>query len=376
MRVEDKPMRTVCKAIVMLCWFSCCAISLAADAKHNMVVTVHPLATDAAVKVLQDGGNAIDAAVAAGLTLGVVDGHNSGIGGGCFMLIRLADGRIIALDGRETAPAAATRDMYIRDGQADTKLSQTGALAVGIPGSVAVYEHAMQNFGKRKFSELLLSAAQLAESGFPIDENYARKLIGTRGMISDFPETRRVLLHGDGSVRKAGDPLVQKDLAGTYRKIAEKGSAYFYRGDFAKQVAAWMQSHGGIITESDFANYQLKQREPLVTKYRGYTIIGFPPPSSGGVHVAQILNILSKFDLADLEKRDPAQRIHVMAEAMKLAFADRAFWLGDPDFAKVPRGLTDQAYADVLATKIDLTKASTNVKHGTPGNAEADIFGK
>jgi gamma-glutamyltranspeptidase/glutathione hydrolase len=339
-----------------------------------MVVTVHPLATDAAVKVLDDGGNAIDAAVAAALTLGVVDGHNSGIGGGCFMLIRLADGRIIALDGREQAPAAATRDMYVRDGKADTQLSQTGALAVGVPGSVAVYEHAVENFGKRKFSDLLLPAANLAERGFPIDANYAKKITSTLEQINEFPETRRILLNGDGSPRKAGDRLVQKDLAATYRKIAASGSAYFYRGEFARSVASWMHEHGGLITANDFASYQLKRREPLVTKYRGYTIVGFPPPSSGGVHVAQILNILSNFDLADLEKKDPALRVHVMAEAMKLAFADRAFWLGDPDFVKVPRGLIDPRYADDLAKKIDLHHVLENVEHGTPANASEDVF--
>ncbi|MBC7785495.1 MAG: gamma-glutamyltransferase [Burkholderiales bacterium] len=350
--------------------------SFGAEAKHNMVVTVHPLATDAAVKVLRDGGNAIDAAVAAGLTLGVVDGHNSGIGGGCFMLIRLADGRVFALDGREMAPAKATRDMYICDGKADTKLSQTGPLAVGIPGSVAVYEHAMQQFGKKKFADVLLPAAQLAEGGFPIDAKYAKKILGTVVQISEFPETKRILLNAEGLPREPGDMFKQPELARTYRNIAASGSDYFYHGAFAKSVSDWMSKNGGIVTESDFSNYKLKEREPLTTKYRGYTIIGFPPPSSGGVHVAQILNILSKFELADLEKKDPALRIHVMAEAMKLAFADRAFWLGDPDFAKVPRGLVEQTYADDLVKKIDLTKALASVDHGTPAKADEDIFGK
>ncbi|CAN5518033.1 gamma-glutamyltransferase [soil metagenome] len=351
-------------------------LSIGAEAKHGMVATVNPIATDAAVKVLREGGNAIDAAVAAGLTLGVVDGHNSGIGGGCFMLIRLADRRIIALDGREMAPAAATRDMYLRDGKADTKLSQTGPLAVGIPGSVAVYEHAMQQFGKKKFADVLLPAADLAQRGFAIDEKYAKKLAGTAAQIGQFPETKRILLNSDGKPRQAGDVLKQPELAETYRGIAAHGSEYFYRWPFAKSVGDWMSKNGGIVTESDFSNYKFKEREPLITKYRGYTIVGFPPPSSGGVHVAQILNILSKFDVAELEKKDPALRVHVMAEAMNLAFADRAFWLGDPDFAKVPRGLIDQTYADELAKQIDLAKASAGVEHGTPANADEDIFGK
>jgi gamma-glutamyltranspeptidase/glutathione hydrolase len=349
-------------------------IAVGAEAKHGMVATVNPLATDAAVAVLKDGGNAIDAAVAAGLTLGVVDGHNSGIGGGCFMLIRTADGKFHAIDGREMAPAEASRDMYIRDGKADTEMSQTGALAVGIPGSVAAYEYALKNFGTKTIAAVITPAADLAERGFPIDERYAKKIALTAKKIALFDETRRILLTSDGKPLVAGDTLKQSDLARTYRAIAAEGSQHFYRGKFASQVANWMRQHGGIVTESDFANYQLKLREPLTTKYRGCTIVGFPPPSSGGVHVAQILNILSKFDLASLEKQNPALRVHVMADAMNLAFADRAFWLGDPDFAKVPRGLTDQVYADQLAARINLKHALVNIDHGTPPQAEEDVF--
>lgn len=341
-----------------------------------MVATVHPLATDAAVKVLYNGGNAIDAAVAAGLTLGVVDGHNSGIGGGCFMLLRTADGKLYALDGRETAPAAASRDMYVRDGKADTELSQTGALASGIPGSVAVYEYALEHFGNKKLADIINPAADLAEQGFPIDEKYAQKLLATSLKIAQFAETRRILFNSDGSPYHEGEILKQPDLARTYRALGANGSSWFYRGPFAKSVAEWMNRNGGIITESDFANYQMKLREPLITKYRGYTIVGFPPPSSGGVHVAQILNILSRFQMTELQSQDPALRVHVTAEAMKLAFADRAYWLGDPDFVKVPRGLIDQGYADELAKKIDLNHALPGVEHGTPPRADQELFGK
>jgi gamma-glutamyltranspeptidase/glutathione hydrolase len=371
-------MRCVCKAIVRLIFFVAIAArtAIAAEAKHAMVVTVNPIATDAAVTILQKGGNAIDAAVAAGLMLGVVDGHNSGIGGGCFMLIRLADGRTIALDGREMAPSAATRDMYIRDGKADTQLSQTGPLAVGIPGSVAVYDYAMQHFGKSRFADVLDFVADTADNGFPIDERYAKKFTSTAALINQFPETKRILMHADGSPLEAGEILKQPDLAKTYRGIAKSGASYFYEGPFATAVGEWMQKHGGAVREGDFHLYKMKVCEPLVTKYRGYTIVGFPPPSSGGVHVAQILNILSKFEIGQLQKTDEAMRVHVMAEAMNLAFADRAFWLGDPDFVKVPHGLIDQSYADELAKKIDVAKAFANVEHGTPSNANDDVFGK
>ncbi len=348
-----------------------------AESKRGMVVTVHPLATDAATKVMADGGNAIDAAVAAAFMLGVVDGHNSGVGGGCFMLIRTADGRTIALDGREMAPAAATRDMFVRDGKADTSLSQTGALASGIPGSVAVFEHATKTFGKRPLRDLIAPAADVADRGFPIDRRYASKLSGTAREIARFPESARVLLKPDGTPLAEGETLRQPDLAQTYRGIAEQGGEYFYRGPFAKAVAKWMADNGGVLTESDFANYKLKDREPLVTKYRGRTIIGFPPPSSGGVHVAQVLNILEHFPLREMEeKKRTGERIHIMAEAMKLAFADRAHWLGDPDFVPVPRGLLEPFYARTLAQRINPLKALKDVAHGTPPHPEFDVFGR
>jgi gamma-glutamyltranspeptidase/glutathione hydrolase len=343
-----------------------------ARAKRAMVATVHPLATDAAVAVLNDNGNAIDAAVAAALTLGVVDGHNSGIGGGCFILLRTAAGEIIALDGRETAPAKATRDMYIRNGVPSTQLSQVGALAVGVPGALAAYEQVVRQYGKKKFNTLLTPPAKLAGAGFAVDDHYARRLAEEQQRIRQFPETSRVLLHEDGTPRAAGEVLRQPDLAQTYRNIAEHGIDWFYRGPFATAAAKWMRANGGILTADDFASYHVITREPIRSEYRGYTIVGFPPPSSGGVHVAQILNILEHFKLSDDR---PAERVHIIAEAMKLAFADRAYWLGDPDFVNVPRGLLDRDYAAELAKKISLDRAGT-FDHGTPPRADSDFFGK
>lgn len=335
--------------------------------------TVHPLATQAAIDAMQRGGNAVDAAVAAAVTLGVVDGHNSGIGGGCFMLIRTAKGELIALDGREMAPAAATKDMYIRNGKGDTMLSQTGALASGVPGSIAVFNEAIRRAGKHTLADALLPAAKIAEDGFPIDDKYAGKLARTKD-IAKFPETARILYHPDGTSLKEGEVLKQKDLALTYRAIAKEGAGYFYGGEFSKKVETWMKANGGILTASDFADYKMKDRRPLVTNYRGYTIVGFPPPSSGGVHVAEILSIMENFDIKKLEQEDTALRYHVIIEAMKLAFADRAFWLGDPDYVKVPRGLIDPGYAKELSKKIDLTKAMDLKGPGTPPNAKTEFF--
>ncbi len=344
-----------------------------ARGKRGVVATVHPLATEAGIEALRGGGNAIDAAVAVGLTLGVVDGHNSGIGGGCFMLIRRANGEIVALDGREMAPAAARRDMFIRNGVGDTSLSQTGALASGVPGSLAVYDEALRLHGKKGFREAVKAGAEIAEKGFPIDRPYAAKLRATAQDLKRFPASRAVFFREDGEPLREGEILRQPDLAASYRSIGEQGAEWFYRGAFPKTVAKWMVENGGIITAEDFAGYKVRRREPLRSTYRGYEIVSFPPPSSGGVHVAQMLNMLENFDLARL---GAAPRTHVIAEAMKLAFADRAYWLGDPDFAPVPRGLVDKEYARTLAARISLEKAAKVDSHGIPPEATTRLFEK
>lgn len=337
------------------------------------VATVHPLATEAATNAFLKGGNAVDAAVAAALTLGVVDGHNSGIGGGCFILIRTADGTITALDGRETAPAAAHRDMYIINGKLDDEASKTGPLAAGVPGALHAYDAALKKHGRLKLAELLLPAAELAEKGFELDEVYARKLVATAAKLRKFPQSAQIFLKADGSPYQKGDVLVQKDLAQTYRHLAETGPEWFYQGEFARLTQEWMQANGGILTQQDFSSYTSKERAPVLSTYRGYELVCMPPPSSGGVHVAQILNILESFPMRHFK---PASRVHVVTEAMKLAFADRAHWLGDPDFTPVPRGLVDKGYAAGLATKIDLDQTVKVPGHGQPPHWEGDIYGK
>jgi len=346
-----------------------------ATGHHGIAATVQPIATQAAVSALKRGGNAVDAAVAAALTLGVVDGHNSGIGGGCFMLIRLASGQVVAVDGRETAPAKADRDMFIREGKAAPLLSQTGPLAAGVPGALAAYDYAVRHYGKRTLKEHLLEAAVIAERGFKIDGSYARALAATANELAQFDESRRIFLHPNGSAYRKGELLKQPDLAGTYRQIAEQGIDWFYCGDFAQKTAGRMMEHGGLLTGADFAAYQVKLREPVTNDYRGYQIVGFPPPSSGGVHVAQILNILEQFDLRKFGP-DSADFVHVVTEAMKLAFADRAFWLGDPDFTAVPKGLLSKTYAARLAARIRMDRATPVQSHDTPDGASSNLFGK
>ena len=341
---------------------------------NGAVATVHPLATEAAVNAARQGGNAVDAAVAAALTLGVVDGHNSGIGGGCFLLIRTERGSVIAIDGRETAPAKATRDMFLRNGKAVPELSQTGALAIGVPGSLAAYAYALKHFGKLKLRDLLLPAAALARRGFPIDATYAAKLADCAEALNRYEESREVLLQ-DGQPYRAGEILKQPDLAASYERIAREGIDWFYKGDFASKVEDWMRNNGGLITTEDFGAYGIKVREPIRSRYRDYEIIGFPPPSSGGVHVAQILNILETFDLRKFPPYS-VNSVHLIAESMKAAFADRAYWLGDPDFVRVPRGLISRRYAETLANKISMEKALQFQTHGDADQYGTDAFGK
>ena len=347
-----------------------------ASGEHGAIATVQPIATNAGMQVLESGGNAVDAAVAAALMLGVVDSHNSGLGGGCFVLIRKASGEVIAFDGRETAPAAAHRDMYVRDGNAIPELSQTGPLAIGVPGALAAYEKALQFCGTRSLAQLMRPPATVARNGFPIDRIMAGNIERSAPMISQFPATADILLNDDLQPWPEDHVLVQADLASTYESIAEAGTDWFYRGPFAKHTEKWMSEHGGIITAADFAAYKAVSRTPVVTTYRGHTVYGFPPPSSGGIHVAQILNILENFDVRKIHAQDPAMMVHLIAEAMKLAFADRAHWLGDADFSPVPRGLVDKRYAAQLAKHIDLNRASTVPSHGLPPDWQDDIYGR
>ncbi len=340
---------------------------------NGAVASVNPLATQAGINAFNKGGNAIDAALAVAFTLGVVDSHNSGIGGGCFIVIRQADGTILAIDGREMAPGLATRDMFLRDGKVERSLSKTGALAIGIPGSVAALYFAQKNGGKLPFADTILPAADIAENGFAVDGVFAKRLARSMKAVSQFSATSKIFTHKNGSPIAEGELLIQKDLARTYRKLAKLGPDYFYSGEFPKQVEGWMKANKGLVSAKDFANYQLELRSPVETVFQQYRIIGFPPPSSGGIHVAQILNILESFDLRSVSEID---RYHLIIEAMKLAFADRAHWLGDSDFAKVPKGLIDKKYAKMLASKISLEKAGEVEKYHLPPKLETELFGK
>lgn len=363
------------RCLVMFLMLPAAGVAAEAWNDQGMVATVHPLATEAGVNTLRAGGNAVDAAIAAALTLGVVDGHNSGIGGGCFILIRRADGTLAAIDGRETAPAKAHRDMFLRDGKPQSELSQLGALASGTPGAIAAYDLAVRKHGQLDLAKLLLPAAEIAENGFPIDGPYADDLRATAKLLARFPGTAAVLLKADGTSYVEGEVLKQDDLGKTYRRIAAHGTGWFYHGPIAATVDRWMAANGGILSREDFASYRPREPTPLRTTYRDVSIVGFPPPSSGGVHVAQMLQMLERFDLRQLYEADQAQFVHVVAEAMKLAFADRAYWLGDAEFAPVPSGLIDRKYTADLARRIDVEHVTPVTAHGMPPAAATSVFG-
>ena len=318
-----------------------------------MVVSPQADATRIGVGVLERGGNAIDAAIAVSLALSVSDGHHSGIGGGGFLLVRLADGSAFAVDARETAPAAAHRDMYVVEGVPENA-SRIGALSVGTPGLVAGLALARERWGTKPWAELVLPAAELADEGFAIGRSHSRSMGFWQKFVGAerFPETAAIQLDG-GAPPAEGWRLVQRDKAETLRRLAAEGPELFYRGDLAAAIAGAVQERGGILTAEDLAAYEPKVREPIRGTYRDLAVLSFPPPSSGGIALVEILNVLEGFDLRPLGAGSSAS-LHLVAEAMKLAFADRAAYLGDSDFVDVPiAGLTSKAYADGLRARIN-----------------------
>ncbi|MFO0013660.1 MAG: gamma-glutamyltransferase [Planctomycetota bacterium] len=341
---------------------------------NHAAATVHPLATQAAEEILQKGGNAIDAAIAAALVLGVVDGHNSGIGGGCLALIRLADGRIRAIDGRETAGSAALPHRFLRDGKPDPTLSQTGPLAAGVPGQIAAMDRMHRAHGSLPWASLFEHAISLAHQGHPASPSTARTLEREAEDLKRFPASRNVLLKANGEPLGEGDLLVQKDLADTLRAIAERGSDWFYAGEFARTTCAYLSSIGGLLKESDFARYQALDRPPLPIAYRGYCVIGFPPPSSGGIHIAQILGMLSRDSVSNSFKNSSVDGYHLVAECMKRAFADRAYWLGDSDFVHVPNGLLDAEYLRSRMQDFSASAASAGIVRGSPPGSDPEPY--
>jgi gamma-glutamyltranspeptidase/glutathione hydrolase len=335
-----------------------------------MIVSDEKLACEAGLEILKRGGNAVDAAVAVGFALAVVHPAAGNLGGGGFMLVRMADGRASFVDYRETAPARASRDMYIRpDGSLDAEAAVIGYRAVAIPASVAGFDLALRTYGTMKLADVMAPAIRLAEEGFPVSEKLARSLRASRPNLQRFSVSRRIFLK-DGALYQPGETFRQPELADTLRRIAKGGAAEFYRGKLAHEIADEITRMGGLISEQDLANFQAKLREPLRAKYKmngaDWEVISSPPPSSGGVAAIEALNIL---DGVDLGHGDTATSAHWIAESMRRVFADRSAYLADSDFGHVPvRGLTDPRYAAELRATIDPSRAtaSAQLRAGNP----------
>ena len=340
------------------------------QAKKGMVVTSHFLATESAQEVLQKGGNAIDAAVTAAFSLAVTQPRSGNIGGGGFMLISSEkNNEVIAIDYREKAPASARVDMFLdKEGNADNTLSRYSHLAAGVPGTVAGLALALEKYGTISLQEAMAPAIKLAAEGFVVTPRFSDGLKEKQEMLKKWSSSAKIFYKPDGGTYEPGEIFVQSELAATLQRIADQGAKEFYEGKTAELLVAEMVGHGGLITMDDMKNYAPTIRQPVHGSYRGYDIYSMSPPSSGGVHVVQILNILEGYPIGEYG-HNSARTIHLMAEAMKRAYADRSFFLGDADFVRVPmKGLLAKDYAATIRKAIDQQKAtpSDTIAPGKP----------
>ena len=338
---------------------------------QGMVVSQRKIASEVGAQILKEGGNAVDAAVATGLALAVVLPRAGNLGGGGFMIIHLKEeDRNIAIDYREKAPSGAFRDLFLdENGNYDKKKAQFSLLSAGVPGSVAGFHHALMNYGTLSWEEVLKPAIRLAEEGFEIPHDLANTLASKRyrARLSSNEAAAKVFYKEDKSLYKAGEILVQNDLANTLKQLSEFGPDAFYKGEIAKLIVKEMERNGGLITLEDLSNYQIAERKPLNGQYKDYKIVSMPPSSSGGTHLIQMLNMLEEFPIKEMGFGS-AESIHILAEVMKRAYADRSKYLGDTDFYKVPSSLTSKDYAKSLNAFISKDKItpSDEISAGNP----------
>jgi len=329
--------------------------------RRAMVVTGEPQATDVGVAVLKSGGNAVDAAIAAGFALGVTHSAMCGLGGGGYMLIRFADGRSTFLDFRERAPQSASRNMYLGPDGKPTRDSVSGWRATAVPGTVRGFEMASRKFGRKSWAELVRPAVELAAKGYPLSYQRAQELRSGAKLLDPFPESKRIFLRA-GALYEPGERLVQPELADTLGRIAEHGAQDFYEGETARRLAGAMAAHGGLLTQADLKSYSAVERQPLRGRYRGYEILTAPPSSAGGVGLLQMLGVLEG---SGFEKHGAgsAAAIHFMTEAMRRWYADRSQHLGDPEFTSVPvSALLHPKYLAELRKSIDPERATPSEK--------------
>ncbi len=335
-----------------------------------MVVAQEPNATDAGVAVLKAGGNAVDAAVAVAFALSVTHPFAGNIGGGGFLLARFADGRTAFIDFRETAPAGASHDMYLDASGKPTRDSLVGWRAAGVPGTVRGLELAHKKFGRKPWAELVQPAVDFAANGFELSYSTAKSICASTKLLNQFPESKRIFLKA-GGCPETGEKLIQPELAETLRRIAGEGAKDFYEGETARRLAVAMAANGGLITLEDLKSYRAVERQPLEGKYKNYGIITAPPPSSGGVAMLEMMALLEG---TGYEKAGAgsASTTHYLAEAMRRAYADRAEFLGDPDFVHVPvKGLLNPRYIAGLRSTIDVKRATPS---DVIGHGDATVF--
>lgn len=365
-----RPRRTFLTGLIILCMLLLPSFVMAGtpvEGKIGMVAAAHPLASQIGVEILKKGGNAVDAAIATAFGLGVVEPNASGLGGGGFIIIYLAKTKeIVAIDYREMAPLKATPDMYdlTPEGKVMNNESTIGHRAVAVPGTLAGLTTALGKYGTMNLKDIMSPAIRIAEDGYVVSPTLNGMMKDNFEKLTRFPAAAEIYLK-NGLPYEAGDRLVLKDLAKTYRLIADKGPDVFYKGEIAEAIEREMKaSSRGIITKEDLAAYRPVLRKPVRGSYRGYEIISMSPPSSGGTHVIQILNILEGYDMAKLGQNSSAA-IHIMAEAMKRVFADRSKYMGDTDFVKVPiQGLLSKAYADELRKEIKMDSVGVKIPAG------------
>jgi gamma-glutamyltranspeptidase/glutathione hydrolase len=362
----------ILKAAILLTivaiWPAWSASPKPAVARHGMVVSSESIAADIGLEILKSGGNAVDAAVATCIALNVTEGYNSGMGGGCFVLIYKAEtGEVFAVDGRERAPINARRDLFVDpdDHTIIKGLSTEGSTAVATPGQPAALQLIHSRWGSLPWVDLFQPAIALADTGFVLSRTYGGVLSGSKDRLSRYRSSREIFFPpGDTIPYGFRDRLIQKDLARFLDSLSRNGADWFYSSRFSDDLAGFVTGNGGYLTTEDLLSYEARLREPIHGRFRGYDIYSMPPPSSGGVHVVQILKMLEPFDLADLGAGS-SQSIHLMAEAMKRAFADRAYYLGDPDYVDVPvQALLDSLYLANHSRSIEPDRAADIAGHG------------
>ncbi|WP_283628495.1 gamma-glutamyltransferase [Shewanella baltica] len=345
-------------------------------AKHGMVASQETLASRTGVEILKQGGNAVDAAVAVAFSLAVTLPRAGNIGGGGFMLVHIAkENKTIAIDYREMAPSKAKKDIFLdENGDAVEKLSREHGLAVGVPGTVMGMSLALEKYGTMTLAQVAAPAIKMAQEGISVTPDLAESLAGLKRRMTQWPTTAAIFYKADGSDYQVDDILKQPELAHSLSLIAEKGTKGFYEGETATKLINAVKDAGGIMTLDDLKNYKVVEREPVRGEYRGYEVVSMPPPSSGGVHIIEMLNVLQQFPIDKLG-HNTAQTIHLMAETMKHAYADRSEYLGDPDFYKVPvTALTSKDYAQKIASQIAMNKTtpSAEIKPGKLAPYESD----